>query len=60
MTENIREKFDFTEEDMQSVPQNPFTYLKNTFKDTAFRASQYKMIQKTNIHQKTTANMRSH
>ena len=31
---------------MQSVPQNPFTYLRDTFKDTAFRASQYKMIHK--------------
>ena len=44
--EYIREKFDFTEEDMQSVSQNQFTYLRNTFKDIAFRASQYKMIHK--------------
>ena len=34
--EHIREKFNFLEEDRQSVPQNPFIYLRETFKDTAF------------------------
>ena len=38
--------FDFSDEDMPNVPQNPFKYLKETFKDTAFRASQYKMLHK--------------
>ena len=31
---------------MQSVPQNPFTYLREIFKDTAFRVSQFKMLNK--------------
>ena len=42
--ENVREKFNFSEEDIQRVPQNLFTYLGETFKDTAFRTSQYKML----------------
>ena len=36
----------FSDEDMESVPQAPFKYLRETFKDTAFRASQYKMLNK--------------
>ena len=44
--EYIHEKFGFSEEDMLSIPQNPFKYLRETFKDTAFRASQYKMLHK--------------
>ena len=36
--EHTREMFNFSEKDMQSVPQNPFTYLTETFK--AFRTSQ--------------------
>ena len=39
-------KFGFSDEDMQSVPQAPFKYLRETFKDTAFRASQFKMLHK--------------
>ena len=31
---------------MDSVPPNPFTYLREIFKDTAFRASQYKILNK--------------
>ena len=31
---------------MQSVPQKPFKYLREIFKDAAFRASQYKMLHK--------------
>ena len=34
--EHIREKFNFLEEDRQSVPQNPFKYLRETFNYTAF------------------------
>ena len=37
--EYIQEKF-FSEEDMLSVPQNPFKYPRETLKDTAFRESQ--------------------
>ena len=29
-----------------SAPSNPFTYLREIFKDTAFRASQYKILNK--------------
>ena len=32
----LQDKFDFSDEDMQSVPQAPFEYLRETFKDTAF------------------------
>ena len=42
----LQDKFGFSDEDMQSVPQAPFKYLRETFKDTAFRASQYKMLHK--------------
>ena len=42
----IQEKFGFFDEDMQSVPQDPFIYLREIFKDTAFRASQFKMFHK--------------
>ena len=31
---------------MQSVPQAPFKYLRETLKDKAFRASQFKMLHK--------------
>ena len=44
--EHVRIKFNFSEVDMRSVPQNPFTYLREIFKDTAFRASQFKMLNK--------------
>ena len=42
----LQDKFGFSDEDMQSVPQAPFKYLRETFKDTAFRASQFKMLHK--------------
>ena len=42
----MRIKFNFSEADMQSVPQNPFTYLREIFRDTAFRASQFKILNK--------------
>ena len=44
--EHVRIKFNFSEADMQSVPQNPFTHLREIFKDTAFRTSQFKMPNK--------------
>ena len=44
--EHVRRKFNFSDGDIDSVPSNPFTYLRETFKDTAFRASQYKMLNK--------------
>ena len=44
--EHVRNKFNFSEADMDSVPNNPFTYLREIFKDTAFRSSQYKMLNK--------------
>ena len=37
--ETIREKCNASEEDMEREPQNPFAYLRETFKDTAFRTS---------------------
>ena len=46
--EHVRNKFNFSEADMESVPQNPFTFLREIFKDTAFRASQYKILNKLN------------
>ena len=30
--------------DETEVPENPFSYMRKAFKDTSFRASQYKMI----------------
>ena len=42
----LKNKFQFSDEDMTKVPQNPFTYLRQAFKDTALRASQYKMLYK--------------
>ena len=42
----LQEKFGFSDEDMQSVPQDPFKYLREIFKNTAFRAYQYKMLHK--------------
>ena len=42
----LKNKFQFSDEDMTKVPQNPFTYLRQVFKDTAFRTSQYKMLYK--------------
>ena len=42
----LQDKFGFSDEDMQSVPQAPFEYLRETFKATAFRASQFKMLHK--------------
>ena len=42
--EHVRNKFNFTDAEMNSVPSNPFTYLREIFKDTALRASQYKML----------------
>ena len=42
----LQEKFGFSDEDMQSVPQESFKYLREIFKDTAFRASQFKMLHK--------------
>ena len=44
--EHVRKKFNFSEVDLQSVPQKPFTYLREIFKDTAFRTSQFKMLNK--------------
>ncbi len=35
----LQDKFGFSDEEMQSVPQAPFKYKWETFKDTAFRAS---------------------
>ena len=37
-------KFNFYEKDMSEVPQSLFTYLRQIFKDRAFRSSQYKML----------------
>ena len=42
----MKNKFHFSDAEMDSVPKNPFTYLREIFKDTAFRASQYKMLNK--------------
>ena len=53
----LKNKFQFSDEDMTKVPQNPFTYLRQVFKDTAFRASQYKMLYKLIYTKKTTKNM---
>ena len=44
--EYLQDKFGFSDEDMQNVPQAPFKYLREIFKDTAFRTSQYKMLNK--------------
>ena len=44
--EHVRKKFNFSGGDIDSVPSNPFTYLSDTFKYTAFIASQYKMLNK--------------
>ena len=44
--ELVRNKFNFSDADMDSVPLNPLTHLRETFIDTAFRASQYKMFNK--------------
>jgi hypothetical protein len=38
---------------MTKVPQNPFTYLRQLLKDTAFRASQFLNTIYDDIHQKT-------
>ena len=32
----LKNKFQFSDEDMTKVPQNPFTYLRQLYKDTAF------------------------
>ena len=45
----LQEKFGFSDEDMQSVPQAPFKYSRETFKDKAFSASQYKMLHKLSL-----------
>ena len=37
----LQEKFGFSDDDMEILPQAPFKYLRETFKDTPFRASQY-------------------
>ena len=42
--DHVKNKFHFSDADMESVPQNPFTYLREIFNDTAFRASQYKIL----------------
>ena len=44
--EHLRNKFNFSDADMDSVPQNQFTYLREIFQDTSFRASQYKILNK--------------
>jgi hypothetical protein len=33
----LLKNFQFSEEDMTKVPQSPFTYLRQVFKDTAVR-----------------------
>jgi hypothetical protein len=42
----LKNKFQFSDKDMTKVPQNPFTYLRQVFKDTALRTTQYKMLYK--------------
>jgi hypothetical protein len=32
----LKNNFHFSDSDMTEVPQNPFTYLRQAFKDTAF------------------------
>jgi hypothetical protein len=43
---------------MTEVPQNPFTYIRQTFEDTAIRASQYEILFKI-IYTKNYKNMLS-
>ena len=42
----LLEKFGFSDEDRKNVPQDPFKYLRETIKNTAFRASQNKILYK--------------
>ena len=44
--EGIQRRHNFTDQEMTEVPENPFSYMRKAFKDTAFRASQFKMIYK--------------
>jgi hypothetical protein len=43
-TDFLKYKFQFFDEDKTKVTQNPFTYFRQVFKDTAFKASQYKIL----------------
>ena len=52
--ENVRNKYNFSDEKIQSVPQNPFTYLREIFKKTACRSLQYKILIEFRYAQKAT------